>query len=281
MKMRLLCSLVLGAAALPGLAPTTATAQTPDSLRAHYMIDLPPTLEILSTVGRTSPGTSSGSPTGFGANWGDGFVGASYQGRVRFSELNDGAVVAGIGLGNSRDLIGGEVAITSFSTLRSDPFQVVSVSLKLHRAFLDNYGLAVGWESAFFLTSNEGDGGSSLYVAASKVWPQVWWQPFTKITTTVGLGDGRFRSEEEVRVDKETVKPFGSIGVQLWEPMSFIADWTGQDLTLAMSIVPTQRFPLVITPGVTDVTGTAGDGARFIISAGTGFDFARLPRLFP
>lgn len=281
MKKRLLCSPVLGAVALLALAPTTAAAQTPDSLRAHYMMDLPPTLEILSTVGRTSPGTSSGSPVGFGANWGDGFVGASYQQRTRFTEVDDGALVAGVGLGNSRDLIGGEVALTSFSTLRSDPLQVVAVSLKLHRAFRDDYGVAVGWESAFFLSSNEGDGGSSLYVAASKVWPQVWWQPFTKVTTTVGLGNGRFRSEEDVRVDKETVNPFGSIGVQLWEPMSFIADWTGQDLTLAMSIVPFVRFPLVITPAVTDITGTAGDGARFIISAGTGFDFARLPRLFP
>lgn len=266
---------------VPAGFPTILSAQSADSLRARYMVELPPTLEILSTVGRTSPGSSSGSPSGYGANWGDGFVGVSYQHRTRFTDLADGALVAGVGLGNSRDLIGGEVALTSFSTLRSEPWEVMAVSLKVHKAFRGDFGVAVGWESAFFLSRDEGDGGSSVYLAGTKVWPQQWWQPFTTITATLGVGNGRFRLEEDVRSDAETVNVFGSLAVQMWEPLSFIADWTGQDLTLGLSFVPFERFPLVITPGVADVTESAGDGARFIISAGTGFDFARLSRIFP
>jgi hypothetical protein len=63
------------------------------------------------------------------------------------------------------------------------------------------------------------------------------------------------------------------VGVRLAEPISFIADWTGQDLTIGTSIAPLRRIPVVITPAVADVTGNAGDGARFILGIGLGYTF--------
>ena len=66
---------------------------------------------------------------------------------------------------------------------------------------------------------------------------------------------------------------FGSVGLRVVEPVSVIADWTGQDLTLGTSIAPFRNFPLVITPAVADVTGNAGDGARFILGVGFGYSF--------
>lgn len=285
-RLALLAPLAAGALAV-GLSPQRAEAQDPEALRRGYMIELPPTLPILSTVGRTSPGSSSGSPSAFGANFGDGFVGAGFQARTRNSaggnfdrESIDGSVVGGFGLGNSRDLIGLEVAITSVSTFDSGFFDKTAFSFKVHRVLPGNLGVAVGYENA--ITIGEGlDGGNSLYGAVSRVWGQGGFNPFKTVTTTLGIGNGRFLPEEDFLAGEDGINVFGSIGVQVFEPMSLIADWTGQDLTLAASIVPFQTIPLILTPGIADVTGTAGDGARFILGAGMGFDFASLPRLFP
>ena len=61
---------------------------------------------------------------------------------------------------------------------------------------------------------------------------------------------------------------FGSVGVRWQEWLSTIADWTGQDLNLGVSVTPWLRIPFVVTPGLADVTGSAGDGVRFILSTG-------------
>ena len=58
------------------------------------------------------------------------------------------------------------------------------------------------------------------------------------------------------------------MGLRAIDRVSLIADWTGQDLNLGASIVPFRNLPLVITPAVADVTGNAGDGARFILGVG-------------
>lgn len=265
------------ALALSAASPSAAQEAT-DTLRSRYLLPMPATIEILSTVGRSSPGSSSGSPTGYGASFGDGFVGAGYQQRTRYRDQNDGTMVVGFGLGNARDLIGLEVALTSVSTFRSGPFHHNTMSLKAHRALPGNFGVAVGWENAVQF-SDRPDGGTSLYGAVSKVWNQDWWNPFSSVTTTLGVGNGRFRFEDDVTNDNETINVFGSVGVQIWEPVSLIADWTGQDLTLAASFVPFVRIPLVITPALSDVTGNAGDGVRFTLGAGMGFKFADIGRV--
>ncbi len=90
---------------------------------------------------------------------------------------------------------------------------------------------------------------------------------------SVGLGGGRFRSEHDVQKGIDSVNVFGSVGLRLAEPLSLIADWTGQDLTIGTSIAPFRNIPIVITPAVADVTGNAGDGARFILGVGFGYSF--------
>jgi len=56
------------------------------------------------------------------------------------------------------------------------------------------------------------------------------------------------------------------------------ADWNGQDLFAGVSLAPSRRVPVVINAGVADLTRNAGDGPRFILSAGFGFRF--LPPFF-
>jgi hypothetical protein len=265
-------------ALLVGAVSRPAAAQQVDSLRRAMMIELPPTIAIQSLSGSISPGSSAASPTAYGANFGDGFVGVGYQQRTRFTHRQDGAVVAGLGLGNSRDLVGLEATFTSYSTLRSSFLSELGVSFKLHRVLPGNWGVAAGLENV--LQKNI-DSPKTAYGVVSKVWSQSWWNPFNTVTTSAGVGNGRFRSENDVRIDRKTANVFGSVGVQLFEPVSAIADWNGQDLTLAASIIPIRGVPLIITPGFADILGRAGDGARFTVGAGMGFDFAKLPRVFP
>jgi hypothetical protein len=262
--------------------PQRGGAQNLDSLRKAYLLPLPPTIEVAASASRGAPGSSSGSPTGYGANWGDGFVGGGYQNRTRYS-LNkpwrgrmDGSVVAGFGLGNARDLIGFEAAVTSFSTFRSGLGKHSAISFKFHRVLPRNVGVAVGWENA--LRTDGTDGGKSIYGVATSVIKtrEMAGDPFSSVTISAGLGGGRFQRESDIGAGRNGVNPFASLGVRVLDPVSVIADWTGQDLTLAVSVVPIAEIPLVITPGFADVTHSAGDGPRFTIGMGLGFRFAQI-----
>jgi hypothetical protein len=258
------------------------SAQNLDSLRKSFLVKLPSTIEVAASASRGAPGSSSGSPTAYGANWGDGFVGGGYQDRMRYTKNKrrgdqiDGSVVVGFGLGNSRDHLGLEAAITSFSTFRSGLGQHAAVSLKVHRVLPKNIGFAVGWENA--IRTDGTDGGNSIYGVFSSVLKlrEKAGDPFSSVTISGGAGGGRFQSEQATIDGKNGVNGFGSIGVRVLSGASVIADWSGQDLALALSIVPFVRMPLVITPGFSDVTGSAGDGARFTVGAGLGFRFAKI-----
>lgn len=230
----------------------------------------------LRDVVRPGPAGSVSVPTAFGVETGEFFVGAAYQGRTRYTDEDDAALVFGIGVG-SRRVVALEAAVTSFSTIRGDgPGADGGLSLKLHRALPHQTGIAVGWENG--VQWGQTDADETLYAVATRIVhlradPTT---PFSTAVATLGLGTGRFRPEDAVADGRETVGVFGAVGVRVTEPVSAVADWTGQDLNVALSITPIRRVPLVVTPGVADITGTAGDGARFILSVGYGMGF-RLP----
>jgi hypothetical protein len=183
----------------------------------------------------------------------------------------DGAVVAGFGLGNSRKYLGLELAYSSFSTIRSGFFHHASVSFKVHRALPGNFHVAWGWED--WLRTKGLDGGSSMFGVLSSYIPlrENSESPFSSLTLSAGAGGGRFQTEKAIIAQKHGANAFGSLGIRIFSPISFIADWTGQDLSLGASIVPFARIPLFLTPAFADVTGSAGDGARFVM--GVGIDF--------
>lgn len=220
---------------------------------------------------RLGPAASVSVPTAFGVDAGELFIGAAYQGRTRYTDEEDAAAVAGIGIGTRR-VIAVELALTSYSTLRGAPLETGGLSVKLHRALPGNTSVAVGWENAV-LWGNSDDRGS-LYVAGTRIVPLRAdpTRPFSVGVLTLGLGNGRFRFEEDDADGKETVNLFAAAGVRVSEPLSLVADWTGQDLNLAASVTPIRRVPLVVTAGVADLTGLAGDGARFILSVGYGLN---------
>ncbi|HCG00957.1 MAG TPA: hypothetical protein DEV93_10495 [Chloroflexi bacterium] len=285
----LAASIGSGLLLLPVSAATTwLVAQNLDSLRQSYLLALPPAIEVVreaavaSQAARVSPASSDGTPIAYGAEWGDGFFGLGFQNRMRYvktlprSQQMDGSVVAGFGLGDAESVIGIETAITSFSTVRSGFGNHMGVSFKIHRLLPKNIGVAIGWEDA--IRSQALDGGSSIYGVVSSFIPlrKDVASPLGSVTVSAGIGDGRFQTERAISLGKDGVNGFGSLGVRILSPVSLIAEWGGQDLTVAASIVPFVRFPLVISPGFADVTGSAGDGARFTVGVGLGFSFGQL-----
>lgn len=256
-------------------APASAQGVPQETLR----LPLPPSVEASARGALAAPAIGIGVPSGFGADFGDAFIGIGAQHRTRFADKPDGGLVAGVGLGDARRLLGLEVAVTQYGTVRSCCRG--GVSFKVHRLLPGAMSVAVGWENAVGWGEVPGaaedapftDAGSSVYGALSKVFFLEPHGPnaFRNVTGTIGVGSGRFRSESDVIADQETVNVFGSLAVRFFEPFSVVGSWTGQDLNAGVSLVPFPRVPLAITVGAADLTTEP----RAIIGAGFGFSYSQ------
>ncbi len=261
---------------LIAVGAASSGAQASDSLRARYMLPRPAVQSTSPILTRGIPGITVQSPTGFTAEAGDVFAGVGFQQRPRYVHQPDAALVVGFGIGSARNTVALETAVTSYSTVRSGFGKHMAVSFAASRLVTDNTGIALGWESA--IHSSRTDGETSIYGAVSKVFslredPET---PFGEMALTAGLGSARFRSGADVQDGENGVGGFGSMSVVVIPHVSAIADWSGQNLNLAVSFAPLARFPLVITPGITDITHNAGDGRRFIVGAGAGMNLPQL-----
>lgn len=222
---------------------------------------------------RGSPALTITNPSGFGADNNTGYIGVGYQSRVRYDDKPDGGIILGAGFGDARKSVGVEISYTLASiTSDNTEFGRGGFNLKVHRQFPGDIAVAAGWNG--FLNIGDNDFENSLYAVGTKVirLQDDLRRPFSRLALTAGIGNGQFRSENDVDQDRGTVNVFGSAALRVIEPVSLIAEWTGQDLALGASIVPFKNFPFVITPAFRDITG-AGDGARFVLGAGFSFQF--------
>lgn len=255
-----------------------ARAQSPDSLRWMLRLPGPPTREFSIRAWGT-PGIVIGVPSGFGAAYRDAVVGFGFQNRTRLRDRPDGVVAATLGVGDADKLIGLEGTVSSYGTTRTCCRG--GLSLKAHRRIGDRFGLAVGWENAAVWGESREigeatDAGQSVFASGSGVFHLRRYRsdPFNTLTLTLGVGNGRFRSEDDIIDDHETVNVFGGASVRVLEWFSVLTDWTGQDLVAGLSILPFHDHALVITPGLTDLTTKV----RFILGVGYGFDYTSLWR---
>jgi hypothetical protein len=246
---------------------------TPEQVRdlVDQMRDVQVATTATQPFFRGAPGTSSGSPSAFGAAWRDGFVGGGIQ-QARQGGDTDGAMAGGFGLGNPRDAVGLEVVVASLSSFRSGLFDRTALSFKAHHMVSNSAAIAVGVENAM-VSSGSTDGAVSVYVAASKAIAMPEGSVVQQVTLSGGLGNGRFRFEKDALADRKTVNVFASVGAQLHPQASVLADWSGQDLALGLSLVPIKAFPVIITPAITDLTGQNGNDPRFVMGFGIGMRF--------
>ncbi|MDX2213806.1 MAG: hypothetical protein SFY66_11025 [Oculatellaceae cyanobacterium bins.114] len=219
-----------------------------------------------------SPAVTISNPSGFGADNFRGFVNFGFQSETRYSDQADGTMGIGIGLGDAQRAVGLQLSYTLASFGENRDFGTGGFNAKLHRQFSNGLGIAVGWEG--FATTGEVDFEDTVYGSITQIirTNDDLDDAFSRIALTAGVGNGRFRSEDAVTDDEDTVGVFGSIAVRVARPVSAIVEWTGQDLAVGLSITPIRGFPLVITPALRDIAG-AGDGARFVLGTGISFQF--------
>jgi hypothetical protein len=220
-----------------------------------------------------APAITISNPSGRGVDNFTAFLSTSFQADKRYEDGADGSLGVGIGLGDARRAVGLQLSYTlaSFGTIDRD-FGTGGFNAKLHRRFDNGLSIALGWEG--FATIGDVDFEDTIYGSVTQIirtTPDID-RPLSRIALTAGVGNGRFRSEEDVNTDEDTFNVFGSAAVRIARPVSVIVEWTGQDLAAGLSIAPFRNFPLVITPALRDITG-AGDGARFVIGTGVSFRF--------
>lgn len=126
------------------VARTASAQQSVEDLRAKFRLPVPE-VGLATETGRFprgAPGTSSGSPIAFGANWNDAFIGAGLQAPVRYSATGDadGSLSMGFGLGNGSDIAGLEVSINALSTVRSGVGNRMGLGFKAHKILANNWG---------------------------------------------------------------------------------------------------------------------------------------------
>jgi hypothetical protein len=249
----------LGIAAVLGVAMASSALAQGDDAREKLLIKDEGIATEVGHFPRGAPGTSTGSPIAFGANWGDVYAGASLQAPIRYSNATDGALTVGMGFADATNIVGIDVGLTALSTVRSGVGNRMGLSAKVDKIFGDNWGVAVGVEN-IYLNNKPVDGNASVYGVVSKVFglEGTFMSDFRSLTLSAGVGNEDFRLERDVRAGNKTVAPFGSAALRIWDQLSLIVDWPGQDLDVGLSIVPFKDFPLVFTPAIVDVTGSAG-----------------------
>lgn len=241
---------------------------TDDELRQFLLVD--PNFEQAGP--KPAPASGFLVPSGYGADWGDAFVGLSYitQGDNDFK--SDGSISTGIGFGNAVDNIGVEVSlgIISLDGFGNDG----TVGIKLHKVFpkADNLAVALGWSNAI----KWGDARESEDTFYGVVTKRFELQPGKRntlpLTASLGIGTGAFRSTGAIAAEDNAPNVFGSLGLRVIPEVSVVSGWTGNALGLGVSAAPFD-FPLVFTVGVTDVTDNTENGARVNASAGYSFSF--------
>jgi hypothetical protein len=274
----------------PDVKPVDPVAPTPRITNEEALAQLK--IAPLAIVAGGTPTTAypiSGlsSPIAFGANGGDVFVGASYQGTTRpqiYTNVNppitapqgadDGAVSLGFGLGDAKNFVALETVATSNSTFRRGFGTEGAVSFKLHKDISDTFAIAGGYENAVTWGTGSDAGRTGYGVASLVLNPDANLGFFSNTTVSVGAGAGRFRSVGDIRTGKDNYNIFGSVGTRLSPNFSLIADWNGQDLSVGLPIsIPFGGTSLQVTPSLVDLVNKETGGSRFVVNAGLGFRF--------
>jgi hypothetical protein len=230
-----------------------------------------------------TPAISFVTPIGYGGYYGNVGLGVAYQASTALGNKDDGNFGATVSLGDPSKYVGIDLTFT-VNSISNEPFRgsggtlgSTTLTLQLSRLISDDWSFGIGAENLVAFDARNISTTKSYYGVTTKVFrlDRDRRKPFSTLYASLGVGNGRFLPAGKVTVQGEPgVNVFGSVAVQAIEGVNGIVEWSGQDLDLAVSVVPFRNIPLAITPAVVDLIGTSQNrGARFNISVGYSFNF--------
>jgi hypothetical protein len=245
-----------------------------------------PGIETTAKKSANAPVGGLTTPSAFGANSGDLFIGAGYQDKLKPTAGNNTealGLTAGFGIGDSLNAIGLETSYTTngYGDSTSAPantaqglFDRGGVNFKLHKQFGDNVAVAAGWENAIKFDSDTTR--ETFYGVLTGVLPV---SDTNNFTASVGVGNGRFRQVSAINanLNNDDTSIFGSLGFRVSENIGLVADYNGRNFSLGLplSFQLSDGVGFQVTPALLDVAGdrVAGEQSRFGVSGGLGFKF--------
>lgn len=206
------------------------------------------------------------SPTAVGAEWGDVYVGFSAVNHSSGADKVNGVMIMGMGLGNPERFIGVDVsvAVTSVNPENGGFAKDRHVDLKLHRSLPYQSMLAVGVEN---LAANgfDRDFSKSYYLVFTKA----FMLSQHRLSISLGAGNGRFRSQDDIKNDKNTLGVFADVSASVTDWLEVFVDWSGNAVSVGASVQPLKKLPLTLTVAALDLTKTAVNAVP--IAVGLGF----------
>jgi hypothetical protein len=271
-------------------APQALFAQaTPNSLPPAEIDDLVRQISNSLTPNtqdrRVAPAISYVTPIGYGGYFGNVGLGVAYQSSTALGNKDDANFGATVSLGDPSKYVGVDLSLAvnsvSNETNRGGggSFGSNTLSLQVSRLISDDLSIGIGAENLLAFNPSERNISTTLsyYFVTTKIIPlnSDSSRPFSTLYASLGLGNGRFLPAGKVTVKGEPgVNVFGSAAIKVIDGVNGIVEWSGQDVDVAVSIVPFRNIPLAITPAIVDLMGTSQNrGARFNISAGYSFKF--------
>ena len=246
--------------------------------------------EVRSRRRAAYPSITIANPTGYGADRGRVFAGASFQSRSRFSGgentgtvfgggAYDGTAGIGFGIGDARQGVGLQISYTAASFGGSRSTFSGGINAKLHKQFGNRWAAAVGGDGIInFGELPEGVNGEVVYNDFENTYYGVathivrlkedFDAPFSRLILTGGVGSGRFRTSDQIINGEFAIAPFGSASLQVMPWANLITEWTGQDLAVGASFVPFSDLPIVVTPAIRDIAGESDGDPRFVLGVG-------------
>ncbi len=225
---------------------------------------------------RVAPGSSSGTPTAYGANWRQAYIG----GGVFFPFEDggtDGSLSLGFGLGDAVKSVGVEVNFNVTSVGGGNDFDFAdsgTVGFKVHKYFNDGTAVAVGWVDPI----SWGDSTNAKDTFYGVVTKSFELEPDNAknnlpLTVSLGVGSGNFRSVGAINSGENSINIFGSLGLRVTPQFALTSSWTGNRLNLGGSLVPLKNTPVVFSTVLTDITDNVENASGFSFSAGYAFQF--------
>lgn len=250
-------------------APAPVASITQQDLDTRIGLPTPPPIAATTTAVPApinAPVSSITTPSGFGANWGDVFVTAGYQDRIPGSGYG-----AGLGIGDAKNFIGLESSYSTTSGNGNNLFNQGAGNFKLHKLFGDHVSLAAGWENAIRQNLPTGT-TNTFYGVLTGVLPV---GSSSNFTASIGAGNGRFRTLNDVAANVDNTNLFGSLGFRATENIGVVADWDGNaiNLGLPLTLKLGDSVGLQVVPSLLNVSNSNGGQSQFGLGGGLGIRF--------